>query len=76
MLVEYSNFCPCLSRASYSDGKLLPLRPGAPAEPKACAGNQGTQIVVEDLFYNMPMRRKALRSPAEEYNKIADVVGK
>ena len=65
-----------MCRASYSDGKIVSAKPGGQAEPKPCAGNQGTQIVVEDLFYNMPLRRKALRSPAEEYNKIVDVVGK
>ncbi|XP_060532921.1 DNA mismatch repair protein Mlh1 isoform X2 [Cylas formicarius] len=53
----------------YSDGKLC-------APPKPLAGNQGTIISVEDLFYNMTVRRKALRSPAEEYQKISDVVGK
>lgn len=63
-------------RVSYSDGKLVPPRPGASADPKACAGNKGTLIVVEDLFYNMLMRQRALRSPSEEYHKIADVVGK
>lgn len=65
-----------LLRASYSDGKLIPLRPGVAAEPKPCAGNQGTQIMVEDLFYNVATRRKALKSPSEEYSKIADVVTK
>lgn len=40
------------------------------------AGNQGTIISVEDLFFNMNVRRKALRSPAEEYQKISEVVGK
>lgn len=51
------------------DGKL----DGA---PKPTAGNQGTQITVEDLFYNMTVRKRALRSPAEEYQKISEVVGK
>ena len=63
-------------RAAYSDGKLVPLRTGAAAEPKACAGNQGTLIVVEDLFYNVTTRRKALKSPSDEYAKIADVMTK
>jgi len=38
------------------------------------AGNDGTQITVEDLFYNIPTRRKAFRSNSEEHQKIADVM--
>lgn len=34
------------NRASYSDGKLVPARPGQSADPKPCAGNNGTQITV------------------------------
>ncbi|KAG1235452.1 hypothetical protein G6F68_001886 [Rhizopus microsporus] len=64
---------PCAYRASYSDGKLVPARPGQSADPKPCAGNNGTQITAEDLFYNVPTRRKALKSASEEYNKILDI---
>lgn len=39
-----------------------------------CAGVPGTQITVEDVFYNMPTRLKAFRNPSEEYNRIVDVV--
>ncbi|XP_068709334.1 DNA mismatch repair protein Mlh1-like isoform X1 [Montipora foliosa] len=66
----------CAFKASYSDGKLVPPRPGLSADPKPCAGNKGTQITVEDLFYNVSTRRKALKSPGEEFAKIADVVSK
>ncbi|KAJ1534924.1 DNA mismatch repair protein [Nowakowskiella sp. JEL0078] len=66
----------CAWKASYSDGKLTPPRPGSTAEPRACAGNNGTQITVEDLFYNVPIRRKALKSASEEYGKILDVITK
>ncbi|KAB0378960.1 hypothetical protein FD755_010538 [Muntiacus reevesi] len=59
----------CAYRAHYSDGKLK-------APPKPCAGNQGTQITVEDLFYNVSTRRKALKNPSEEYGKILEVVGR
>ncbi|KAM4841999.1 DNA mismatch repair protein Mlh1 isoform 2-T2 [Thomomys bottae] len=59
----------CAYRASYSDGKIQ-------APPKPCAGNQGTQITVEDLFYNITTRRKALKNPSEEYSKILEVVGR
>lgn len=55
---------------------MVPPRPGAPAEPKSTAGRQGTQIKVEDLFFNIPIRRRAFRSPAEEFSKIMDMVGR
>ncbi|ETE59668.1 DNA mismatch repair protein Mlh1, partial [Ophiophagus hannah] len=55
--------------ANYSDGKLKSV-------PKPCAGNQGTQITVEDLFYNVATRRKAFKNPCEEYGKILDVVSR
>ena len=66
----------CAYKASYSDGKLVSPRPGMSVDPKPCAGNKGTQITVEDLFYNVSTRRKALKSPGEEFAKIADVVSK
>lgn len=36
----------------------------------------GTTMLVEDLFFNMATRRKALKSAAEEYARILDVVSK
>ncbi|XP_045541810.1 DNA mismatch repair protein Mlh1-like [Papilio machaon] len=58
----------CAYKASYEIGKLKgPI--------KACAGNNGTQITVEDLFYNVLARKKSLRSAREEYSHIMEVVG-
>ncbi|XP_069989934.1 DNA mismatch repair protein Mlh1 [Penaeus vannamei] len=59
----------CAWKASYIDSQLT-------GQPKPCAGNQGTQITVEDLFYNVSTRRKALKSGTEEYLKVAEVVGR
>lgn len=66
----------CAWKAHYAGGHLAPAKPGQSADPKACAGRQGTQISVEDLFYNVPTRRRAFRSASEEYAKIAEMVGK
>ena len=66
----------CAWRAHYADGKLASAKPGQSAEPKPTAGRNGTQIKVEDLFYNVISRQKAFRSPSEEYAKILDVVGR
>lgn len=59
----------CAFRAIYEDGKLE-------GSVKPCAGNQGTLITVEDLFYNVPQRKNALKSTNEEFQKISDVVSK
>lgn len=31
---------------------------------------------VEDLFYNVSTRRKALKSPSEEYSRIIEVISR
>ncbi|XP_053669256.1 DNA mismatch repair protein Mlh1 [Anopheles marshallii] len=59
----------CGFKACYEDGKLK-------GDIKPIAGNQGTQITVDDLFYNVPMRKQALKTPNEEFQRISDVVGK
>ncbi|CAG8525033.1 2781_t:CDS:10 [Paraglomus occultum] len=66
----------CAYRAHYADSKLVPPKPGVSAEPKPCAGNIGSLITVEDLFYNAPTRREALKNTSEEYKRILDVVNR
>ena len=56
-------------RASYKDGSLV-------SKPTKCAGIPGTTITVEDLFYNVPQRLRALKSAGEEYSKIMEIVQK
>ncbi|KAI0764880.1 DNA binding protein [Fomes fomentarius] len=64
----------CAWKASYGDGALTPAKAGMTTEPKPCAGNDGTTITVENLFYNTPTRLSALRGSSEEYGRIVDVV--
>ena len=54
-------------KAKFSDGKML-------EPPQPIAGLQGTQIIVEDLFYNTPTRLRAMRREGKEYRDILDVV--
>ncbi|MFH4983712.1 hypothetical protein AB6A40_010421 [Gnathostoma spinigerum] len=57
----------CAYLAHYKDGVLVgDIRPSA--------GLDGTIITVENLFYNCPARRHALKYPADELNRIADVI--
>lgn len=49
------------------DGKLK-------APPKPCAGNVGTIITAEDLFYNIATRKKSMKSFNEEHLKVVEVV--
>ncbi|KAL3638678.1 DNA mismatch repair protein [Castilleja foliolosa] len=54
-------------RATYKDGVME-------HEPKACAAVKGTQIMIENLFYNMTARRKTLHNTADDYPKIVDLI--
>lgn len=44
--------------------------------PTPSAGVDGTTVTIDDLFFNVPMRKKAIRSISEEYNNVVDIVKK
>lgn len=67
---------PVAYRATYGDGKIVPPGPGKKAAPRPMAGTVGTTIAVDDLFFNVPARKRALRNAADEYARILDVVSK
>ncbi|KAJ2633851.1 DNA mismatch repair protein Mlh1 [Coemansia sp. RSA 1290] len=66
----------CAYKAHYADGKLVPAKPGSGSDPVPCAGNNGTVITAEDLFYNIPSRKAALKNTREEYNRIFEVASR
>ncbi|VDK65264.1 unnamed protein product [Onchocerca ochengi] len=57
----------CAYVGRYTDSQLQ-------GDIKPSAGLNGTTVTAEDLFYNCPSRRRALKYPADEMNRIADVV--
>ncbi|WFD00772.1 DNA mismatch repair protein Mlh1 [Malassezia yamatoensis] len=61
-------------RATYFAGKLHSSDPNQAAQPKPCAGTDGTTIGVQDLFFNAPQRRNVFKSGSEEYHRSLDVV--
>ncbi|RWR92654.1 DNA mismatch repair protein MLH1 isoform X2 [Cinnamomum micranthum f. kanehirae] len=54
-------------RVSYRDGVME-------HEPRPCAAVKGTQIMIENLFYNMTARRKMLQNSNDDYSKILDTI--
>ncbi|EAN92236.1 putative mismatch repair protein MLH1 [Trypanosoma cruzi] len=56
-------------RCQYLDGAMQ-------GEPTPCAGNPGTSIRVEKMFYNSAVRRRALNRPSEEYSRIVALISR
>jgi DNA mismatch repair protein MutL len=53
--------------SKFAEGQLV-------AGPSVHAGNPGTSIRVEDMFYNAPVRKSSLGKPIEEYARVLSVV--
>ncbi|KAF8634832.1 hypothetical protein AX17_004083 [Amanita inopinata Kibby_2008] len=64
----------CAWKACYLDGALVAQKPDQSPDLRPCAGNNGTTIIIEDLFYNVPTRLSALRNTSEEYARILDLL--
>ncbi|XP_078433528.1 MUTL-homolog 1 isoform X1 [Wolffia australiana] len=56
-------------RVSYRDGTME-------HDPKPCAAVKGTQILVENLFYNLIARKKTLQNSNDDYTKIVDLISR
>ncbi len=63
-------------RADSDLAYTLRVRDGKAGLPEADAAATGTTVLVEQLFYNAPARRKFLKSPRTELGLISELIGK
>ena len=65
------------SRTSISDfgGELL-IEGGEIKDFRQCGTNKGTTIEVKDLFFNIPARKKFLKSLSRESSIISDIINR
>lgn len=57
-----------------NDGNSLIIEGGIIQDKKSISMNNGTSIEVSGIFFNTPVRRKFLKSPATERKRIIDLV--
>ncbi|GEA94548.1 hypothetical protein WVI01_04710 [Weissella viridescens] len=62
--------------ADQDAGKLVHIRGGEVQEETGTTARKGTDITVNDVFYNTPARLKYLKSQSTELSKIVDVVNR
>ncbi len=61
------------SKKENLDGNLVTYEGGRFVEAKPAALNQGTMVIINDLFYNVPARLKYIKSPQTELANIMEV---
>lgn len=58
------------------EGTVLEMEGGEVREIKSCGAPAGTTVEVRELFYNVPARKKFLKSERTESSRINTMVGK
>ncbi len=61
-------------RADSAEGTLVRLEGGGPPDVKPCGCAVGTVVVVRELFFNVPARRKFLKAVQTESAAVSEVV--
>lgn len=58
----------------FSEGKQIAIDGGIVKDFVDCSMNNGTIVEIEDLFYNIPARKKFLRKPKTEESEITNLI--
>ncbi|KAJ5080596.1 DNA mismatch repair protein mlh1 [Anaeramoeba ignava] len=68
----------CAYKASFKNGKIIqPQKETSPPKPIPCAGNDGTQVKMEDLFYNFKSRKNhAIKNLNFNYRIVLSLIAK
>ncbi|MBM7616485.1 DNA mismatch repair protein MutL [Weissella uvarum] len=62
--------------ANQAEGRSVHIKGGELISEQAATARLGTDITVNDLFYNTPARLKYLKAPTTELSKIVDVMNR
>lgn len=73
-IAAVSDFTLRTRRSSESTGTEIHVRDGHQEPVQSCGMAVGTEILVRDLFVNVPARRKFLRATATELGHILEIV--
>lgn len=62
------------SKVKNDDGYLVTYEGGKLVKSENTALNNGTEVIINDLFYNVPARLKFVKSPQTELSHLTEVV--
>ena len=63
-----------ISKVENGDGAEMLIKNGVLGTVEPSAALNGTNITIQNLFYNTPARRKFLKSPRVEFRKVVEMI--